>query len=192
VSIFFDHPELLRPFRDGERPALERVYFGYVDVVGAIVRRGVSFSSGAHVAGTTHADGADLIQETFVRAFEERARLAYDGLRPYRPYLLTICRNLMASWASQRGRTLPSGHGDDLLGDAPVQDQVEELDPATLALIERYVASLPQQLRNVYEQRYEKDASQEEAARALGLTRQKVRTLEDKLRAGLAKALAQA
>ena len=35
------------------------------------------------------------MQEAFRRAFEERARSAYDGLRPYRRYLLTITRNLV-------------------------------------------------------------------------------------------------
>jgi DNA-binding XRE family transcriptional regulator len=41
----------------------------------------------------------------------------------------------------------------------------------------------------VYQQRYIASATQEEAARVLGITRQRLRTLENKLRRGLARAL---
>ena len=46
----------------------------------------------------------DLVQEVFLRAFDERARLGYDGLRPYRPYLLRIAKNLRIDTARRDGR----------------------------------------------------------------------------------------
>ena len=37
----------------------------------------------------------NALQETFVRAFKESARVGYDGLHPYKNYLLAIARNLV-------------------------------------------------------------------------------------------------
>jgi RNA polymerase sigma-70 factor (ECF subfamily) len=154
------------------------------------VRQGARLSAAASVGGAPRDDWGDLVQETFSRAFGERARLAYDGLRPYRPYLLTICRNLLADHARRRGRELPSGLDVDALGDPPATAGGTDEPPAEeLALVESYVAGLDRRLAGVYEQRYVAGATQEEAARALGLTRQRLRTLEDKLRRGLQRAL---
>ncbi len=49
----------------------------------------------------------DLIQEVFVRAFSEKGRLAYDGLRDYEPYICTIARNLLIDRARKQGREVP-------------------------------------------------------------------------------------
>jgi len=176
--IFAEKPELLRRFRAGERAALETVYWEYVDLIGFVARRG---SGRADVAD-------DLVQETFARAFAERARLAYDGLRPYKPYLLTICRNLLADWAQKSGKDLSA----DLLTDDPqIEPDPPEAwaEPATVALVERYLAGLDPRLRAVYEQRYQQDRSQNQTAEALGLSRQRVRTLEERLRRGLSRVL---
>ncbi len=107
MGIFRRKPGLLRAFRDGRREALAEVYWANIDVVAAVARRGATLVSGAKVAGVWSDEHHDLVQETFARAFSERARLAYDGLRDYRPYLLTVCRNLLADWARQRGREVP-------------------------------------------------------------------------------------
>lgn len=177
MTVFVGRPELLARFRAGERPALEEVYFAYVDIVAYVVRQ--TFRG---------AEAADLIQETFTRAFAERARLAYDGLRPYKPFVLTICRNLVVDEARKRGRELVVEEPPETLPADGAHDP-EWADPATVAAVERYIAGLEPKLRALYEERYVKDRSQNEAAAALGLTRQKVRTLEDKLRRGLERAL---
>jgi RNA polymerase sigma-70 factor (ECF subfamily) len=177
VTIFAERAGLLPRFRRGERAALEEVYFAYIDLVAFVVRQ--SFH-GAHAA--------DLIQETFARAFAERARLAYDGLRPYRPFLLTICRNLVVDDGRKRGRELAVDDPPEPLPADGGHDP-EWADAETVAVVERYVAGLEGKLRALYEERYVKDRSQNEAAAALGLTRQKVRTLEERLRRGLERAL---
>jgi RNA polymerase sigma-70 factor, ECF subfamily len=178
VTIFVERPGLLPRFRRGERAALEEIYFAYVDLVAFVVRQS---AHGAHAA--------DLIQETFARAFAERARLGYDGLRPYRPFLLTIARNLLVDDARKRGRELVVEDPPEPLPSEGAADP-EWADADTVAVVERYVAGLDARLRALYEERYVKDRSQNEAAAALGLTRQKVRTLEEKLRRGLERALA--
>jgi RNA polymerase sigma-70 factor (ECF subfamily) len=189
--LFADKPELLRAFRAGEREALAAVYWEYVDAVAQVVRQGARLSATASVAGAPRDDWSDLVQETFSRAFGERARLAYDGLRPYRGYLLTIARNLLADWARKRGRELPSAFDGAALEAAAASAAAagDELSARELALVESYVAGLEPPLAGVYHQRYVVSATQEEAARVLGITRQRLRTLEDKLRRGLARAL---
>ena len=193
MSLLRSDPRLLAAFRAGERAALERVYWHYVDVVTEIARRGALFANGGQVGGAVAHDLPDLVQETFVRAFTERARLAYDGLREYRPYLATICRNLMADWARKRGREIPSEldpqtHEGESSGSAPSSPAEPEpwADEATIKLVESYVQSLEPPLLQVYDLRFARGASQAEAAAALDLGRQRIRTMEKQIRAGLA------
>src|SRR5258706_11892085 len=95
VTLFRDRPALLDAFYRGDGPALEDVYWGYVDLVEGIARHGfLVLRSGQRVHGAGRDEIADLVQETFARAFGDRARRAYDGQRPYGPYLATIARNL--------------------------------------------------------------------------------------------------
>ena len=189
MPVFADRPELLRAFRAGDTAALETVYWAYVDDVARLVVRAAAPAADAR--GVSAHDRADLIQETFSRAFAERARLGFDGLRAYRPYLLTISRNLIADWARRRGRELPvETIGDDLAAAPAEPDDAANVSPGELAVVERYLAGLDATLAGVYRERYISGCSQEECARTLGLSRQRVRTLEEKLRQGLRRALA--
>jgi RNA polymerase sigma-70 factor (ECF subfamily) len=188
VTIFREDPELLRQFRRGEQRALERVYRTYVDRVEALVRHGfVLAQRGVRISGVGVADLADLIQEVFARAFSERARLGFDGVREYGPYVATIARNVLIDWARKHKREIVMPELAEL--EAPDDGEPEPIDPAVLAVVERYLAALPPELRGLYEQRYVLNLSQEEAARNLGLKRQQLRTREKKLRKGLARAL---
>jgi DNA-directed RNA polymerase specialized sigma24 family protein len=62
-------------------------------------------------------------------------------------------------------------------------------DPAVMELVNEYVAGLEEPLRSVYQKRYVDGLAQEGTATALGLSRQQVRTIEERLRKGLAGAL---
>lgn len=193
MTFLKDNPDLLRRFREGSSAALEAVYRNYVAAVEAIARHGaIVASSGATVIGPVeYQDRLDLVQETFARAFSKPVRLAYDGLREYRPYLLAICRNLVVDLARRRGRELPSEMIDDEVAEASGNraNDAAWAEPNTLALVERYLAKLPPELAGVHRQRYVLSVSQEQAAESLGISRQKVRTLEKKLKKGLRKAL---
>jgi DNA-directed RNA polymerase specialized sigma24 family protein len=103
VTIFKANPALLHDFREGKRAALEAVYWRYINLVASVARRGAShLCSGA---GSLLLDEQrDLIQETFARAFQERTRLAYNGIDEYRPYLLAICRNSLMDLFRKRLR----------------------------------------------------------------------------------------
>lgn len=193
MPVFRDDPELLAAFRRGDRDALEKVYWVYVQRVERIVRYGhaIAHKGGVRVSGARRGEVADLVQETFSRAFAPRARLAFDGARPYAPYLSVIARNLLTDWARKRGRDVSF---DELpeADDTPEPEDDDELpwaNPDTLRVVEHYLATLDAELRAVHRERYERGLSQHEAASALGLTRQQLRTRESRLRDGLASAL---
>ncbi len=192
MPLLSKDPALLKRFRRGEPRALEEVYWAYVDRVERAVRFGFASSSiaKARVPGG-HADEiADLVQETFARAFTERARMSYDGLREYGPFLVTIARNLLVDRARKSGREIPLNTFDGMELDVPGPIADEPVaDDRTLKATHEYLAALPADLRAVHEQRYVECVSQEEAARRLGLSRQNVRTLEQRLREGLVRHL---
>jgi RNA polymerase sigma-70 factor (ECF subfamily) len=190
VSFLAKDPKLLQRFRRGEPAALESVYRAYVDHIERVVRHGFHLiHRDVHVAGVRHGDLADLVQETFARAFTERARLAYDGIRDYGPFLTSIARNLLVDRARRSGRELSL---DSMNEDPPMEVEEPWADDATMKLVRDYLGELGPELRGVHEERYVRAASQEEAARRLGLTRQRLRTLEKKLREGLAERMARA
>jgi RNA polymerase sigma factor (sigma-70 family) len=201
MPFFRNNPELLPAFRAGRRDVLERLYWATVHRVEAIVRHGFWVaSSRTHVRGVAAAEVGDVVQEVFARAFRERARNGYDGLREYTPYLSTIARNTVIDWARRRGADVEKLAEDiaDLADIGPRADATADeaplpwADDAVMQVVEAYIAGLPADLRQVHEQRYVLGRSQNDAAAALGTTRQRLRTAEAKLRSGLARELRRA
>jgi RNA polymerase sigma-70 factor (ECF subfamily) len=192
MPFFRENPELLAPFRAGRRDVLERLYWATVARVEGIVRHGFWVaSSRTHVRGVSTSEVGDVVQEVFARAFRESARNAFDGLREYTPYLSTIARNAVIDWARRRGADVERLVED--VGDVPCDEApLAWADEAVMQVVESYVAGLSAELRLVHEQRYVQGRSQNEAAQALGTTRQRVRTAEAKLREGLDRALRRA
>jgi RNA polymerase sigma factor (sigma-70 family) len=87
----------LEAFRAGDRQVLGEIYREHVDDVEKMLRNGFSFTSGDKAVRFQGFDEPfqlqEAIQESFVHAFRESAREAYDGERAYRPYLMQIVRN---------------------------------------------------------------------------------------------------
>jgi len=193
MTLFRDRPQLLAAFRRGERAALVAVYWAYVDRVERLIRGGWRTPTGERVEPPGRDDIADLVQETFARAFGERARLGFDGVREFGPYLATIARNLLVDWARRRGREVPVDV-DERWIDAPVEGASETdaawTDAATVARVEAYLATLSSELVAVHRERYVLGRSQRDAAAALGISRQQLRTRENRLRDGLRRWLA--
>jgi RNA polymerase sigma factor (sigma-70 family) len=191
MTLFRTQPELLDGFRTGSRPVLEAVYWAYVEKVERIVRFGFQRPGTARVPGVPPADVPDLVQEVFSRLFRESTRRAFDGQRELGPFLGTIARNVVTDWARKRGQSVIEIVGD--LDDIPQEHEGAGWpDDALIRATEDYLTTLPPVLKQVHEQRYVLGRSQDEAARALGVTRQNIRTLEEKLRHGLKKALRKA
>jgi hypothetical protein len=91
-----DNPALLAAFRSGDSHALRDVYVRNVDKVDSLIKQGfVTLGPPPmRVPGVVGEGRRDIVQDVFLRAFRESARLAYDGLRPYAPYLLRIAKNV--------------------------------------------------------------------------------------------------
>ena len=128
----------------------------------------------------------------FGARFEPRAREGYDGIRPYGAYVTTIARNLVLRSFRAREVLFP------LEADAGVQagpmlaavdvgptPEREVHDRQVLELVERFLATLTPDERRLIELRFVEGLSQRDAADALGLGRQRVRTREQALRAKL-------
>jgi RNA polymerase sigma factor (sigma-70 family) len=195
MSLLRTDGALLDRFRAGVPEALGVVYWEYVRKVERLLSAGFEVRSrGTRVGGACREPGdlADLVQEVFVRAFSEKGRRAYDGLRDYGPYLYAIARNVLVDWARVRGREIPSSWTEieAAIEMTPVlEDMAPWAAPATMRVVEEYLAVLPQDLREVHRLRHEEGLSQEQAAERLGVGRQTLRRLDRRLQDGLAAAL---
>ncbi|HXU60749.1 MAG TPA: sigma-70 family RNA polymerase sigma factor [Polyangia bacterium] len=192
--VFAGNPELLVRFRQGDSAALETVYWAYVDHVTRIIQAVVNGYTAASGARLRREELGDLVQEVFVRAFSPASRQGYDGERAYGPYLGQIGRNVVADhWRSLRRQVVVdmSPLLDALSVDADRIENASEQwsDPQTIAVVERYLASLEPEMRRVHDALYVRGLSQRDAAAALGLGRQAIRGIEARLRAGLRREL---
>jgi RNA polymerase sigma factor (sigma-70 family) len=196
MTVFQGNRALLDAFRAGERHALERVYREYHGVLYGLFRHGFAAGGSGRVAGCRQvADVEDLVQETFRKAFEVRARTSYDGVRPFRAWLLQLARNLAVDRLRKRGEVLMTQHQDDpappdiealsIEPPAPPDAETEQEARELHALVEQFVARLSERERLVFHARFRDRLSVREAVERTGLTTMRVRTTEKAVRARL-------
>lgn len=188
-------PALLTAFRRGDRVALGRVYRRYVQDVAASLRRGVRVVvDGQIVRVGTNMGDADieaLVQDTFLRAFQPAARLAFDGLRPFGAWVATIARNVAIdrARAAKKDAANVSLQAIDDLGDDDVDPtwaiEADELD----TVVATTVATWPEREREFFRLRFVDGLQQRDAATALGLSVVTIRRLDARLRSTLLEAL---
>jgi RNA polymerase sigma factor (sigma-70 family) len=201
MTIFADDRELLARFRRGDRAALTTVYRRYVDEVATLARRGFTIESSGHtyIRGVDRDAEHELVQETFAKAFVERARLAYDGVQPFRPYLLRITKNLMIDRfrAKQRSVVELDGMGvgdlEHLLAtNTELPAEPEDLDwTQRVAVAKQFTATLDAETQRIVRLRFEDERSQDDVAAELGCSRRRVRTVERDVQVELRKWLQQ-
>ena len=143
-----------------------------------------------HLLGRLH-PAEDAAQEVFLRAY--RARASYDASKPFEGWILTIASNYCIDvvrrrrketslFGSERDERLAAEADDsDVLGDVLSAERAAEVKAAVAALPERY--RLPLVLA------YYRDASYEEVASALGITRTHAGTLICRAKQALRSAL---
>ena len=207
MSLLIERRELLDRFKRGERQALEEVYRHYAPHVAAFLQRGFTFTSGGRpLRFSGYAQPFDLdnaLQETFLRAFKESARVGYDGLHPYKSYLLAIARNLVLDEFRNREVAMSPfidrlevsgpvevGDGNEAapsssLSDAPsagVSAEQEFLRNELGRLYATFVARLDERDRTFFRHRFEEQRTQVEAGQLSELSHMQARTLEKKLR----------
>ena len=197
ADLLRGQPGILVLFRRGDPATLKSIYWAYIGRIEQIIRRGLGWWRGRQDGrGMLSRDVEDLVQETFGRAFAPRARQAYDGQRDYGPYLSTIARRVLVdALRADRGlmfadTQVPPDDGADV--ETFFGEDSDWAEPETVAVVRAYLAGLPRELAEVHHQRYVLGLSQELAAAGLCLTRQRLRTLERKLRSGLKRALTKA
>ena len=190
MPLLPEHKELLAEFREGRPEALERVYRHYVGSVARVLRSGFVFTS----AGATVTSGRvespfeleNLVQEVFARAFEDRTRLAYDGVRPYLDFLLGIGKHVALSDLRRRRSLDPAADVEAVAAEAPetLEDQLHAKHAQDLVR-EFLQQACDERDRRLYALRYRHEQTQEAAAQAAGLTRIQLRRWETKFRARL-------
>lgn len=196
-----DDREHLAAFREGQRDALERVYRQFVLEVAAFLRRGFMYNVDAistRFGGVR--DSFELeayVQEVFARAFEPRARLAYDGVRPYGGFLIGIARHLVLDRLRSSAR-----HGEVLAAPdvieaiavpVPARPELSDDDRRADDLVASFLENeCDERDRTLYELRYRRELTQAETGSTAGLSRIQVRRWETKFRARLLRFLKRA
>ena len=193
--------QLLDAFRAGERDALSAVYRLYVGEVVRALRRGTLVRIDGRPTrlgvGISEGDVEVLVQDTFLRAFSPSARSAYDGLRPYAPYLVTIARNLLidAARVRKRDRAVLVNDIDDVMSldaDPPPDPtwavQARELSEA----VDDIVRGLAPVDQTIVRLRYREEKTQRQVSEELGLSVITIRRKDTWLRAHLLEGLRRA
>lgn len=196
-----DRPTLER-FRAGDREVLAEVYRTFAPDIGKMARFGFSFRSGTEVHrfyGFSQAfEQQDLVQEVFIRAFSESARMSYDGLTPYESYLKGILRNLVIDEARRRRAALNafggpgSQVGEEHIERAPAAEDNPEVATQKKRVREAmagFIETLPIREQRLVQLRWIEGKNQDEVAKKMKVSRQTVRTLEGRVRKRLHKHL---
>jgi RNA polymerase sigma-70 factor (ECF subfamily) len=200
MALLTEDRALLDAFRAGRPDAMERVYRHYAPQLARFLQRGFTFTSqGATMSrlglsSPFELDGA--LQEVFARAFQPRARSAYDGLRPYIDFLIGIGKHVMLDEVRRRNaREIPSDLTESHLQLADDQPSAEESIEGLRAreLVNQFLQNeCDERDRKLFELRFRDDLAQEASAQAAGLTRIQVRRWETKFRARLLRFLKRA
>ncbi len=191
---------LLDGFRRGERDALAKVFTHYAPHVASLLKSGFGFNSGnqrIRFGGYSRVfELEDALQETFKRAFSERARVSYDGLRPYAGYIAVIARNLVIDQYTSRRRELLHFSFEE--HDVPETDgtstgsarpEHEAMTRELRALLASFRAELTEREQQVFALRFDEGLSHAAITDQTGLTASQVKTTEAKLRVALLKHL---
>jgi RNA polymerase sigma factor (sigma-70 family) len=132
------------------------------------------------VGNKSAADWEDVVQIVALRLVEnfddQRAARAHLHLTSY---VAAMAKNAAIDWNRSRRNEL-------VVPQTPEQAAVDHrpFRENHYASLDSYVAALAPELRSLYHLRFERDCSLLEAARLLGLSRQRARTLERRLKLG--------
>ncbi|MFZ5468604.1 MAG: RNA polymerase sigma factor [Myxococcota bacterium] len=169
---------MLQRFREGDRHVLAKVYREHAPALARMLRaaalRGREF---AVLRSAMELENALL--EVFARAFEPRARLVYDGIRPYESFLMGIARNYLLELSRTREHTVGLYVPESTSSfDTPADAQALLEDREVESLLHSFRTTLTPEERQLYELRFAQGLPQEEAARRMGLSRIQLRRRE--------------
>jgi len=190
-----DNPQLLTRFRDGEKEVLTELYRAHVAAVSELLMKGFSFRSGTELVrfgGFQEPHKLqELVQESFIRAFRKNSRDAYDGQRPWRPFLIVISRNLVIDHfrreTLEKRYFVPIGHlvgpnesEEDAVSrlhgnQEPWTPEEEAMRGQLKELLQSFVEMLDDVDRQIVEEHLLGELSQREIADQLGMDRNDLR-----------------
>jgi RNA polymerase sigma-70 factor (ECF subfamily) len=189
------HPARIEAFKRGDRATLTSLYDAHLETVERFLAGGFTFTSGGK---TMRFRGfrepfrlQESVQASFIHAFRERARQAYDGTRPYRPFLLGIVRNFIIdefrkeqtfakyvvsveSFAAEGESTdeVMSRVGETHAAPSP---EVEAMRSQLAGTLQAFVEGLDDVEKTLLERHLMGELSQREIADELGIDRNEVR-----------------
>lgn len=199
MTLFFQNRALLAQFREGDRAALTTVYRHYVNDIESLLRKWSSNTGNFIDLRHDFGRQQDVLQEIFVKAFSQKVREAYDGIRPYRPYLITIAKSVLIDHLRKQSREilLPFDSDDEERIASNIEDTgTSEEEQSTslhwqqcLTASKTFVAGLDASTQQFIELRFRQELPQLLISETMGMTRWKVRAMEKKVQRGLEKFL---
>lgn len=197
MALLVGNRKLLRGFRKGDSWALEEVYDYYSPRLRRYLQSGFTFESQGKICrfggAATGAELEWVVQETFVRAFEERTRKAYDGQRPFSRYLQTVARNLLLREINRTRRLTGLEEGAAAEHEESTASSVVRQLPANPeqvaeqkeleSILSNFLSELGQEESQFVALRFIQQETQEGTAKAMGKTRARIKLLESNLRA---------
>lgn len=189
------NPDLVEAFRRGDREVLADLYRAHVDDVRRLLRDGFSFrSKGAPMRFGGFREPfrlQEVLQESFIHAFREKARHGYDPAQPYRPYLVTIVRNYVidhfrrerteAALFVRIGDLAAEGESAEEALDRAARTtgeatpEVEAVRAQLSATLQQFVATLDDEDAAILQRHLMGELTQTEVAELLGMDRNDVR-----------------
>jgi len=156
-------------FKRGDRAAMGQVYKAYLPLVRTICTHGVGNFRGFF----DPVDRDDAIQNIFATAFEERARLRYNGIDPYAAFLRGIAHNVVRKMLDKKRRfdRRPEESGPD-------SEDMESayLDHEKVQVVKRFREGVTEEPdKTVLNHYFCEGWAEEKLAGHLGITRHRVR-----------------
>lgn len=168
---------LVEAFRRGDEFAFASLYERY---------KGPVYAYCAKMVGSRET-GQDLLQETFARAYEHRERLVATA--SFKAWLFTIARNQCLNWLRRAGREVPfPPDAPEPAGTGPTPF-TSLLRSEQAALVDRTLAGLSAEYREVVVLREYQNLSYEEIAAVTKTTVSSVKSRLFKARRKIATAL---
>ncbi len=199
--------KLLAAYRAGETWAFEILYRALCEPVRRFLAGGFTFVSRGRTCryrgGVAGIDAESILQETFARAFAPNTRAHYDGERPFKNYLFSIAKNLVLREFQRRERVLPldaSDEATDVLArrrsDSHPGLHSDDRDPEVAfadgelhEVTRSFIQTLDDEGREFFLHRFVHGLTQEATARAMKVTRARIKLLEKGQRARFLEAL---
>ncbi len=171
TDLLRDDRALRDAFRRGERTAMQRVYQEYHPLVRIIVTHGFGGFRGFF----DPVDRDDATQTIFLAAFQEKARLSYDGLKPYAAFLRGIAHNTVRRMLDSK-RRFDRKPDDDVRPPEDLEAAVEHAEAQ--AVMAGFRAGVTDPREQAVMQRYFCDGqTEEQLAVELGITRYRLRKI---------------